>query len=252
MKVEFHSLYWDNIAPELINAHKMVMAHFGIDMKYTAKNIEHCHWLDSVLRNAKSDVVAIIEPDCIPLSRESLDNYINYAFERETFVGHAQVANQFAPTVHVYASPAMFIISMKCYKRMGSPSFQHTLFYDVGELISYKAESLGIPYKALMPNCFEKMPTTGIAWRIGALAVYGIGTVFDNSIYHLFESRKSLNVDLFVKRCNEVVNGTFSCEGFMPSNLLNLPEIAKPLGSQKLLWRLRRLYHFIKNKIVDF
>lgn len=251
MKVEFHSLYWDNISPELINSHKNVMRHFNIDMQYTAKNIEHCHWLDSVVRNTKSDVVVIIEPDCIPLNREYIDKYIEYAYKNETFVGLAQASNHQAPATHIYAAPSFFAISTKCYKKLGMPSFQHTLFYDVGELITYKAEAKGIVFRCLMPNCFEKLPSTGVAWRISSTACYGIGTLFDNNIYHLYESRYSKNIDLFVQRCNQVISGTFSTDSFMSCYDLSYPVKSKPLSVMPLKWRLRRLYHFIKEGITN-
>lgn len=251
MQVEFHSLYWDNISPELIRAHKSVMKYFAIDMQYTAKNIAHFYWLDSVMKNARSDVVVIIEPDCIPINRECIDRYIEYAYENETFIGLAQIANHIAPATHIYAAPAFFVISMKCYRKLGMPSFQHTLFYDVGELITYKAESNGVVFRCLMPNSFEQLPSTGVAWRISSTACYGIGTLFDNNIYHLYESRTSQNVGLFVERCNDVINGTFSSKNFLSCYELNYPIKAKPLSVMPLKWRLKRIFHFLKEGVIN-
>lgn len=250
MKVEFHSLCWNNLNKDLVNAHHKVMQYFDIDMKYTIKDMEHCFWLDEVMQNATSDVVVIIEPDCIPLTKDCVNKYIKYSYENETFVGLAQVANHYPPATHIYAAPSMFIISTSAYKKLGRPSFQHTLFYDVGELVSYKAEMNGVLFKCLMPTYFEKLPSTGIAWRIGSLACYGIGTVFNNEFYHLYESRKSQNIELFIKRCDEVINGTFSTSNFLSSYDINYPTNANVISSRPIMWRLRRVYHFIKERIL--
>ena len=42
---------------------------------------------------------------------------------------------------------------------------------------------------------------------------FGIGTIFDNSIYHLYQGRYNTNVELFEKRCQEIIDGTFNLEG---------------------------------------
>lgn len=250
MNVEFHSLYWDNVDINLVHAHKKVMEHFNIDMKYSAINMNHGQWLDKILTSATADVVVIIEPDCIPLNRECIDRFIKYAYDHETFVGIAQVSNHIAPAIHIYAAPAMLVISVQGYRNLGSPSCVDTEYYDAAELLSYKAESNGLLYKVLMPTSFEKIPSNGLVWRIGALAAYGIGTVFDNCVYHLYESRKSLNVKLFTERCNEVIAGTFSCSQFLPSNGLDYQASSLPICNSSRRWRIKRALHFIKHKII--
>ncbi|MDG2960173.1 hypothetical protein P7L91_04845 [Bisgaard Taxon 10/6] len=64
--VEFHSFHWDNFNRDVLNAHKKVMAHFGLNVIYTEENMEHGEWLDRVMSRATKNVVAIIEPDCSP------------------------------------------------------------------------------------------------------------------------------------------------------------------------------------------
>lgn len=249
MNVEFHSLYWDNVDINLVNAHKQVMKHFNIDMNYSAINMNHGQWLDKILANATADVVAIIEPDCIPLNRECIDRFTKYAYENDSFVGLAQVSNHMAPALHIYAAPAMFIISVRGYNKMGRPSFADNEYYDAAELVSYCAESMGVLYKCLIPRFFEKIPTSGKVWRLGSIAVYGIGTVYDDCIYHLFESRKALNVELFVNRCKEVISGEFSTAGFLSSSGLQFTEQARPICEASRKWRIKRFFHFIKHKI---
>ena len=80
---------------------------------------------------------------------------------------------------------------------------------------------MGIKYRALMPTYFEKASSEGY-WALGNLGYYGIGTVFDNSMYHLYQSRMAENIELFVKRCDEVIAGTFDTENFISATNFTL------------------------------
>jgi len=34
---------------------------------------------------------------------------------------------------------------------------------------------------------------------------YGIGTTYDNATYHLFECRENINIERFIKKCEETI-----------------------------------------------
>lgn len=235
--VEFHSFHWDNFSPKVLEMHAKVMQHFNIDIKYTQKNISHGEWLDEVLKNAKCKVVVIIEPDLIPLNREIIDTAIEYVICENTFLGCAQVSNHIAPATHIYAAPSFFVISLDCYKKLGYPSFKSIPSKaDVAENISYIAEQKGIRYRTLFPTCFEKAPKEG-AWPLASYGHYGIGTVFSNSVYHLFQSRLQSNIDLFVKRCDEVLQGKFDTTNFIPSTTFHGIDKVVPIPKpRKKFW----------------
>lgn len=158
-KVEFHSFHWDNFNPDILSAHKKVMAHFGIDVKYTQKNIQHGTWLDDVLRNAKKEVIAIIEPDLIPLNRAIVENAARFALENNSFLGCAQASNHIHPAVHLFVSPAFFFISKNCYEQLGAPSFLPTANADVAEHLCYVAEQKQLLYRTLFPSYFQHQPS---------------------------------------------------------------------------------------------
>lgn len=215
--VEFHSLHWDNFSKEMLLSHQKVMHHFNIDVKYHNENVKHGKWLDSIFANATKPIIAVIEPDLIPLNLDIVTTAINYVKQYDSFLGTAQSSNHIYPGSHIFASPAFFFMSNDCYMRMGKPSFvgkKHR--YDVCENVSYTAEKLGIRFRTLLPTHFEKIPREG-AWSLASFGNYGIGTVFDNSVYHLFQSRLSENIELFIRRCDEVIKGRFSTNGFYPS-----------------------------------
>ncbi|MFZ9610088.1 MAG: hypothetical protein ACO294_05230 [Methylococcales bacterium] len=220
MRVDFYSLHWDNVNQDMLKAHKRVMEHFNIPMNYHAVNMNHGNWMQRVINNSNSDVVVILEPDCIPLNKDIFE-YIKYAHRHETFVGIAQVSNHIPPKSHIYAAPAFYAMSKKAYKRLGQPGFTETHRSDTAEEICYIAEDYGVKYRALMPTYFEKPPSEGL-WPLSNLGYYGIGTVFDNSIYHLYQSRMAENIEMFIKRCDEVINGTFTTEQFTPATTFTL------------------------------
>jgi len=238
--VEFHSLYWDNFSTEMLHAHQKVMQHFNIDVNYHAKNIKHGKWLNSIFANATKPIIAIIEPDLIPLNPEIVTTAIEYVQQYDSFLGPAQASNHIYPGNHIFASPAFFFMSNDCYKRMGNPSFESKKhIYDVCENVSYTAEKHGIRYRTLLPTYFEKMPREG-AWSLASLGNYGIGTVFADSVYHLFQSRLTENIELFIRRCDEVIEGRFSTNGFYSSadnvTQYQLAPLQRRLSFMKRVW----------------
>ena len=223
MKIEFHSLHWNNVNSEMLAAHARVMNHFEIPMNYSnAHGMNHGVWMKDVIQSSASDVVVFFEPDCIPLNEKYLE-YIKYVHKHNTFVGIAQVSNHIPPKSHIYAAPGFYAMSTNAYKELGSPSFTETRRSDTAEEICYIAESRGKRYRALFPTTFEKAPTEGV-WPLGNLGYYGIGTVFDHSIYHLYQSRMAENIELFVKRCDEVIEGEFTTHTFIPATTFTLNE----------------------------
>ena len=208
MKVEFNSLHWDNVDKDMLTAHQGVMSHFDIPVNYHSTNTNHGSWMQQVIGRSNSDVIVIIEPDCIILDKEKVLNYIKYAYHNETFVGIAQVSNHIPPKSHIYAAPAFYAISKKAYDKLGQPSFTETRRSDTAEEISYMAEEWDIKYRALMPTYFEKESSEGL-WPLSNLGYYGIGTVFDNAVYHLYQSRMAENIELFVKTfCRHLITAS--------------------------------------------
>ncbi len=216
MKIEAHSLHWNNVDIDMLKAHKRVMTFANLPINYHNLNgVNHGQWMKAVVKEAKSDVVVFFEPDCIPLNT-NFHSYIKYAYKHQSFVGIAQVSNHIPPKSHIYAAPGFYCISKKAYQLLGEPSFTETFRSDTAEEISYLAEEKGLKYRALMPTYFYGEPSEGL-WPLSNLGYYGIGTVFDNSIFHLYQSRMAQNIELFTKVCDQVIQGTFNTNDFIPA-----------------------------------
>lgn len=97
-------------------------------------------------------------------------------------------------------------MSRECYEELGRPSFRVNDRSDAAEEVTYAAERHGVRFRTLFPTSYERMPAEG-AWPLGGYGWYGVGTVFGDGFYHLFQSRFGDNAQLFVKRCEEILDG---------------------------------------------
>jgi hypothetical protein len=148
------------------------------------------------------------DADCVPLDRDIVEESIDYVTKNDSFLGIAQASNHVPPYSHIFATPAFFVITRSCYIGLGQPSFSETPRSDVAEEISYIAEERSKRYKCLYPTRFDGVPVEGV-WRLSNYGLFGIGTLFQDRIYHLYQGRFNHNVELFVKRCEQICAGNF-------------------------------------------
>lgn len=215
MNVELRCMYWDN-AEYLIQSHRKVTEHFELPVIYEKSTSRHGAWMDNVMETTKSDIVGFFDSDCIPLNRGIVDYAVNYVGATQSFIGTAQASNHIAPRAHIFAAPCFFFIYREMWEKLGKPSFLENARSDVAQEVSYVAEDNMVPYRALYPTHFEREPAEGV-WRLGNFGYYGIGTVFANSVYHLYQGRYQQNADLYKLRCEQVVDETFTTDGMFSS-----------------------------------
>lgn len=157
------------------------------------------------------DTILLLDVDCIPLNLEALE----YTFERAEqgiLVGNIQRANHIQNNKHVYVAPSALCITKNIYEKLGKPSFGYSNRGDVGEEITYIAESMDIPIEYYMPSKFEDIPIDiNRPWPLAdGMPEYGIGTTFVNQygkemFYHLFQSRFGRFNDRFFVKCAEIL-----------------------------------------------
>lgn len=207
MKLEFNTLYWNNTPVEQMDAHRRVTDYFNIPVNYHGVNIPHGAWMDRVCRESKSDIIGFFDADCVPVSYDEVMNCVRYVQTNRTFIGVAQVSNHIHPKSHIYAAPAFYLIHKEAWENINT-SFSETRRSDVAEEITYRAEEIGMRYRCLYPSTFEREPVEGV-WPLGNYGYYGVGTTFESTVYHLYQGRMGNNLQLFIDRCDEIVNDTF-------------------------------------------
>lgn len=216
MKIMISSLVGSNIDPRIVEGHKKVCEHFNIPVSYFYQehNIDHGLWMDNILRTYEEpDIFGFFDIDCVPLKRDAVSISIEMA-KRGYLIGPAQTTNCIKEKYHIFASPAFLFISKNLYRRIGSPSCVNNPISDTAQELTRHAEKQQLPYRYWIPTKFEKESSEGI-WRLAGYGYYGVGTVYgDNMIYHLYESRKNINAELFSRRCEEIINNKFDSSKF--------------------------------------
>ena len=193
------------------------MEHFGLSVNYYhLPGFPHGKWMNEVLNNTKDDVVGFIDNDCVPTNKQVIEMCFEYAFKKESFIGAAQATNHIPPCSHIFVAPGFHIMSKKCYEKLGRPTYSETKRSDVAEEVSYVAEEKGVKYRALYPTHYDSPSTDGL-WALSNYGYYAIGTHYMGGIYHLYQGRYQINVELFEKRCEQIVNGSFTVNGMKNS-----------------------------------
>lgn len=212
MKAEIHSLNWPTSNPLLSESQSNVFGHFSIPLIRHNLQQDHGEWLDSILSTSKANVVLFIDNDCVPINKEVVIDAITWAAKFNSFLGIAQASNHINNGTHIFAAPAFLAISTKAWRDLGKPSLKANSRGDVAEELSWRAEELGMTYRAWYPTHFSRPAQEGI-WRLSNYGIYGVGTVFAGKVFHLYQGRLNANVQLFKEVCEKICINKFSTRG---------------------------------------
>jgi hypothetical protein len=180
------SMYWDNIEPRVVTAQRLVFEHFGLSIEQHEKTgTSHGTFLDEFMAGlGAEDVALLMDIDCFPLNRAIVDEAFAAAREGRIF-GCAQSSNDIDPN-RLYAGPMFMAISRYTWERIGRPSFCRDGQNDVAQRLNDIAIAAGVPVDIIYP-CACIVPK----WRLGDIALFGIGTFYRGGVFHLFQSRET-------------------------------------------------------------
>ena len=223
------SLYWDNIDPRLIRTQRDVFAHFGFDIDQRERTgLNHGDFLDGYMTEiGEDDIALLMDIDCFPLNREIVDRAFAAARAGRIF-GCAQSTSHVDPD-RLFVAPTFMAISRRTWDGLGRPSFRPDATNDVAQRLNELATAAGIDTEMLYPwGCIVPK------WRLGEIALYGIGTFYLGGVFHLFESRKTPFSFILYDVAAAVLNDR-------PVDYLALMEKALPQrGNQRWARRLTR------------
>lgn len=205
MKITFNSLRWTDNNPLVIEYQKKVMDHFGIQLNVTEENIHHGKWIDRTIQNDDSDIFVFMDSDCVPLTLEAVNESIEFC-KRGYLVGNAQVTNCIRAKHDIFCAPSFLVISKDFYNSIGRPSAVNNHRSDIAQEFTRAAVEREKRLKMYFPTSFQSTPAGGI-WRLSGYGYYGIGTIYDEKFYHLYQTRFKHNVDLFVETCFHIIKG---------------------------------------------
>jgi hypothetical protein len=178
------SLYWDNIDPRVVEAQRKVFAHFGLAIEQRERTgLNHGDFLDAFMAEiGEDDVALLMDIDCFPLNREIVDKAFAAAREGRIF-GCAQSTNHVDPD-RIFVAPMFMAISRRTWDNLGRPSFRPDAQNDVAQRLNEIAVDAGVGIEMIYP-----WATIVPKWRLGDIALYGVGTFYRGGVFHLFESR---------------------------------------------------------------
>ena len=214
--VEIYTLAWPDTDPRMIQAHTDVCKHLGVEVNYHIQKLPHGAWMNHIMDSSKADIVGFLDIDCIPLNKRVVDDAVEYCAENKTFVGIAQASNHIPPKSHIFAAPAFFFMWRETWEKLGKPTFSETPNSDVAENVSYSAEMADMRYKTLYPMFYFKDADEG-AWHLHTYGKYGIGTYFEEGVFHLYQARMNNNVELFLGVAKNIMNDQPFSTKFMKS-----------------------------------
>ena len=208
MNIGVYSLCWKNINPKLLELHKKVMSKFDIEVKYTYENIDHGEWVNQIINTEKSDIFLFIDIDCLPLYRSVIEESIQFILNGY-MIGNAQVTNCIPAKHDLFCSASFIGLSRDYYESIGRPDARGNSRSDICQEFTRAAVNREKRIKMYFPTNFQSIPSGGI-WRLSSYGYYGVGTIFENKTYHLFQSRFTKNVQLFEDTANCIISDNIS------------------------------------------
>lgn len=193
------SFFNDNIDKLIPQYQKEVFNKFGYRVDQIMHNQKHGDAIDSYLQNSEWNEIAIFDIDCIPLNNHVL-NHAKAMIRSGNIFGASQRANHI-PDSEVYVSPAFICFTREQYENIKC-TFNETQWHDVGSLFSSEAKRLGYSLSMLIPVEVE-VPK----WNLTGGLMFGLGTNYQNMVYHAFESRfNHESTSMFINKCKEVLS----------------------------------------------
>lgn len=204
MLLSINTLCWTNSNPILKEAHEKVMKKFGYKINYTIKNINHGEWMDSIFNEIKSDIYLFIDVDCLPLYSNVIQESLNYVMNGY-MVGNAQVTNCINAKHDLFCAPSYLMIGRDYYESIGKPSCINNSISDVAQNLTRNAVQHNKRIRMYFPTSFQGVGPGGI-WRLGPYGYYGLGTIFDEKTFHMFNSRDNLSIERFQNVADCILN----------------------------------------------
>lgn len=201
MRSVIFSIYIDGLSHEIIAKQRAVVHKFlpaGTDfLQIPAQS--HADGINQFLTHTNYDIYITLDIDCIPLNSFIFPDMITKA--QKCLVGCAQKANHISNNNHIFVGPCGMAFSRNIYERIGKPSFEPTARGDVGEEMTYQCQANNIPVSFLWPT-----HVVHDRWDLAYGLRLGVGTTYENSLFHAFEIRSGQSIPIFLNKCDEVLS----------------------------------------------
>jgi hypothetical protein len=211
--MRFHTFYTDNLPKQLIENHKKVCSHIGIEVQYhihdAIENYDsvytaHGKFMTSVME--QEEVACFLDIDCLPHNKELIEKAYQWAVENNSFVGNAQNISHTQMRNHIYAAASCLIVTKDAWNTLGNPDFswfmQNGVQIDTAQLLTLRADQIGMSYQLMYPVGYDGKEK----YKLSGYGMYGTGTLY-SATWHYFRISKFKDSipDLWTTRVNNIL-----------------------------------------------
>lgn len=216
--MKFHTFYTKNLPLKLLEDHKKVCNHTGIEVQYHIEEAiddydtlytAHGNFMTSVMHEDSSDVVCFLDIDCLPYNKNILEWAYFWAKENVSFVGNAQNVFHTKLVNRHYAAASCLLVSKAAYNILGKPNlsyfYQQDCLIDTAQILALRADEIGLPYHLMYPIGYDENEK-GKPWSLSPYGIYGTGTLYP-ATWHYFRLSKFKGrlPDLWTTRVNNIL-----------------------------------------------
>ena len=197
------SMYKRNISRRVVAAQRQMLLRYvpaDVAIVQLCSRQSHPQALNAFVRNTAYKAVVILDIDCVPIRAGAIEMLLDLA-EAGNLAGASARSNHIQNNEHVYAGPYCMAFTMETYRRLGSPDFRETERGDVGEELTYIAESRGVPVKLVWAVSSEEEHI----WDLKDGLRYGRGTTYEGGFWHAFMIRYMEHQRGFVARIERML-----------------------------------------------
>lgn len=250
----FHVFYTSDLPQFVLHDHQACCKKIGLDVQYHEhephENFSiiykaHGNLINQLLEEAgSSDIVCMLDIDCLPYSLRDLETAYNWVQQNESFIGNAQNISHTIRRNRIFAAASMLMIHKKAWLKLGKPDLAFSkdggdeTLIDTAQSISLAADDVGFSYRTLLPLGHDDIDTS---WQLGSICSYGRGTTYPGT-WHFFRISylKNHQPELWKKRVSEILHGAEIIPTY--SSLNNYFERFQPFKKRML----NRFKKFIK------
>jgi len=211
--MKFYTFYTDNIPEQIINDHKIVCDHIGIEIEYCVHSsmddynslyTAHGKFMTSVME--KQEVACFLDIDCLPYNKILIDKAYNWAVDNKSFVGNAQMISHTQMRNHIYAAASFLIVTKGAWNSLGNPDFswfiQNNIQIDTAQILTLRADQIGMSYQLMYPVGYDGPEE----YKMGGYGMCGTGTLYPATWHYFRISRfKNQIPNTWTKRVNNIL-----------------------------------------------
>lgn len=206
-KVGIYSMHYSTTDKNFIKYQKKVFKKFNRFINQIEWPNEgylgHSNFLNHIARTEEVDYFIFFDIDSIPLRKDFIEVILERIHNKNTILGPEQSTSHISEEITggPFAAPSCFCISKKFYKILGEPSFEATNRGDVAQELTHLCRENGYEVQFIKFKSSKE-----VLWKLREGVMFGPGTIYEDLIYHNFNSASGTNVKYFIDKAQEVLN----------------------------------------------